>query len=228
MTVCAIHQPNFFPWLPYFDKIAMADVFIFLDAVHYPKSGKSMGSWCNRVKVSMHGQSTWISCPVIRESGPQLINKVMINKSSLDSEKLLYTLKCAYAKKVSYNKINEIVTSFFFNEIYDSLADFNIHVIKKISELLGLRTKFIRQSELRPTQLFSNEMLVDLCDQVKAKTYLCGLGAKDYMIDKVFSDWGVNVEYQNTNYLYEGTNFSILHYLIEHSDEDWNQFNAKK
>ena len=40
--ICAIHQPNFFPWLGYFEKIWRADVFIFLNQVDYEKSGHSM------------------------------------------------------------------------------------------------------------------------------------------------------------------------------------------
>ena len=69
VRVCAIHQPNFFPWLGYFEKIKRADVFVFLDHVHYPKSGNSMGSWTNRVKINISAHAKWISCPVVREHG---------------------------------------------------------------------------------------------------------------------------------------------------------------
>ncbi len=68
--ICAIHQPNFFPWLGYFDKISRADVFVFLDVVDYPKSGSSMSSWVNRVMLKVGSQKTWVRCPVVREFGP--------------------------------------------------------------------------------------------------------------------------------------------------------------
>ena len=40
--ICAIHQPNFFPWLGYFDKTVRADIFVLLDDVQYQKTG---GNW---------------------------------------------------------------------------------------------------------------------------------------------------------------------------------------
>ena len=46
--IVAIHQPNFFPWLGYFDKINKSDIFIFLDDVQFPKKG---GNWTNRVQL---------------------------------------------------------------------------------------------------------------------------------------------------------------------------------
>ncbi|MGB1287807.1 MAG: WbqC family protein, partial [Aggregatilineales bacterium] len=33
MTTISIHQPQYIPWVPYFDKIDRSDVFVFLDTV---------------------------------------------------------------------------------------------------------------------------------------------------------------------------------------------------
>ena len=228
MTTCSIHQPNFFPWMPYFDKIAMSDIFIFLDAVAYPKSGNSMGSWCNRVKISTNEQNIWFSCPTLRESGPQLIKDVRINTSLLNTEKILKTLKYAYGKKENYKKLNEIILSMFLNSNWDLLADFNIYVIKKISELLGLKTTFIRQSDLNSSQLSSNEMLIDLCTQVKANEYLSGSGAKAYMMNNLFHEHGIAIKYQELDFTYKKYNLSILNYLFEIEQEKWWSFNAKE
>ena len=59
----AIHQPNFLPWLGYFDKLARADVFILLDTVQFPKKA---GSWMNRARLLVGGEPSWITVPVVR------------------------------------------------------------------------------------------------------------------------------------------------------------------
>ena len=46
MTVVAIHQPCYIPWLPFFEKIKKSDIFVFLDDVQYQKNG-----WQNRNKI---------------------------------------------------------------------------------------------------------------------------------------------------------------------------------
>src|ERR1041385_6733376 len=59
----AIHQPNFFPWLGYFNKIARADIFIVLDNVQFSKTG---GTWSNRVRLLLEGWPMWATLPVER------------------------------------------------------------------------------------------------------------------------------------------------------------------
>jgi len=228
MTVCAIHQPNFFPWLPFFDKISKVDVFIFLDKVSYPKSGKSMGSWCNRVNISMNGKKTWFSFPVIREHGIQPINNVLINRKCLDLEKLMYTLRCAYAKKENFSFVESVFKEIIQKQELKSLSDFNIQAIKKIAYILGIKTKFVRQSDLEDLSLSSNEMLVNLCKQVNATTYLSGKGAKAYMDDILFKKNSIEVLYQNTNFLYQDADYSILHYLVNKKKDCKEFFNATK
>ena len=52
--VVAIHQPNFLPWLGYFDKLARADVFVLLDDAQFPKK---QGNATNRVRLLVGGRA---------------------------------------------------------------------------------------------------------------------------------------------------------------------------
>ena len=70
----AIHQPNFFPWLGYFDKIARSDNFLFFDDVQYPKKG---GVWTNRVKLLISDQPRWATAAIDRNySGTRQIKEM--------------------------------------------------------------------------------------------------------------------------------------------------------
>ena len=59
----AIHQPNFLPWLGFFDKLAKADRFIILDTVSLQLTG---GNYTNRVQMLISGHPSWVTVPVAR------------------------------------------------------------------------------------------------------------------------------------------------------------------
>ena len=178
----AIHQPNFFPWLGYFDKINRADYFILLDDVSYPKSSKSMGSWCNRVKVNIQGQPAWVSCAVKRESGIQIIRNVAIDDGTPWRSKLLRTLYMNYCKSPHYQDAFDFLESLIQFDT-DNLCTFNAHAIQSICTLFGIKTKFLMQSELQ-TSSASTALLVDLVKKVNGNGYLCGGGAGGYQEDQ--------------------------------------------
>ena len=61
MTVTlAVHQPNYLPWLGWFHKLAAADVFVYLDAVQFPR-GRSFAAR-NRIKTP--NGVAWLTVPV--------------------------------------------------------------------------------------------------------------------------------------------------------------------
>lgn len=195
MTICAIHQPNFFPWLGYFDKINQADIFIFLDAVDYPKSGSGLGSWCNRVKILNHGKLSWLGLPVQRQPGAQLIKNVEFTNKAYHLSKVNKTLEHAYKKAPYYRETWSLIQD-CFNYDSNNLADFNIHLIKTISKFLGFHTIFVKQSELDYKNQ-STQLLIDLVKQVGGNAYLSGNGAAGYQDDVFFKKEGINLIYQN-------------------------------
>jgi len=218
MRTCAIHQPNFFPWLGYFDKIRRTDVFVFLDQVSYPKSGKSMGSWCNRVKININGKANWISCPVVREHGEQIIDKVLINDDRPWREELMKTIEISYKKHPNFRKANELIKEVVSYESV-TLADFNINAIKKITNHLGYKTEFVRQSELTEIEGVATQRLISICSRLEANEYICGGGAVAYQEDHLFGDLGIKVTHQNFSpEVYGGETFipglSIIDWLM--------------
>ena len=44
--IVSIHQPNYLPWLGYFDKIKRSDLFVIFDDVQFPRGKKHFGGHC--------------------------------------------------------------------------------------------------------------------------------------------------------------------------------------
>lgn len=194
--ICAIHQPNFFPWLGFFDKIRRADVFVFLDAVAYPRAGSSgMGSWCNRVRVSVQGEEKWITCPVRRSSLGTPIQDILIDESQLWRERLLRTLESNYRRAPRYAESMRVIEP-LIRMPESNLAAFNILAITSIAKQLGLSTQFVRQSALKCSGK-ATALLVSLLESVGASVYLAGGGAVDYQNDMQFQAHNLDVLYQN-------------------------------
>lgn len=202
MTTCAIHQPNFFPWAGYFDKIRRADIFIFLDEVDYPKKGS--GTRCDRVKLFNNGQPAWYGLPLKKQSGRQLVKDMCFVEKNYHLNKLMRSLEYNYKQLPSYDAVMAIVEPLLAYES-DNLAEYNMNAIQQLSRYLGLSTQFIRQSEVTHSQK-STELLIELLQQVHADTYLCGNGSAGYQQDHLFGEKGINLVYQN----YQPTNDQLF------------------
>jgi hypothetical protein len=191
--IVSIHQPNFFPWLGYFDKIVKADVFLFLDDVQFQKTG---GVWTNRVKFIVSGEPNWITAPIDRNySGTRNINEMQFLPNNSWRDKTRKSIENSYRKHPYYGETIEMFLPLLLNE-ESNIADYNIHAITAILDYLGLDTSKLKRSSLSPFQTSSNELLCDLTLHAGGSTYLCGGGADAYQDEAVFVNKGIELRFQ--------------------------------
>jgi hypothetical protein len=62
--ICAVHQPNFIPYLGFFAKFARCDVFVLYDTAQYSK-----GDFHNRNRIKTTSRASWLTVPVPVWSG---------------------------------------------------------------------------------------------------------------------------------------------------------------
>jgi hypothetical protein len=191
--VVAIHQPNFFPWLGYFDKIIRSDVFVFLDNVARQRTGS--GTWLNRVKLLIQGKPIWVSCPIIKSHGFELIKDVKIDNSQKWKGKIYKTLIYNYTKAPFFKQTMEWLAPLLFAP-YDYLIEYNINNITAVCRMLNINTTFISQSDLMTTNK-STDLLIEITKKIGGTAYLCGGGAAGYQEDDKFPAAGISLIYQN-------------------------------
>jgi hypothetical protein len=188
----AIHQPNFFPWLGYFDKIRRADTFIFLDAADYPRSGSGgMGSWINRVRIAIKGEAHWNTCPLLRMPLGSPILAATIDDAQPWRRKLLKTLQANYGRAPRYSETMNILEPLILAPIVN-LAAFNGAAIEIIAAHLGLKTRFLWQSKLAHCGR-ATDLLITLIVSAEGDAYLAGGGASGYQEDELFAIRGIRL-----------------------------------
>ena len=192
--IVAIHQPNFFPWLGYFDKIARADVFCLMDNVQFPKKG---GTWTNRVRLLVSGKPTWITAPVDRSyHGVRPIAQMQISNDPVWRTKLLKTVRTAYAKAACFQEVFPFLEDLITNPTR-CLAEYNEGAIRHTCDAIGLKeTEIVRGSTLE-VEGEATDLLISMVRALDGTAYLCGGGAGGYQEDEKFSEAGIELIYQN-------------------------------
>jgi len=204
MTIVAIHQPNFFPWLGYFDKIVRADIFVFLDTVQMPLTGSG---YANRVAILASGKEQSLQMPVAR--GSQTREKLLTTPiAGLPNwrEKLIRTVQQSYARAPFSEEALPILSSLILNDA-EFVGPYNERAVRTISKLLGISdSKFRRASDLEISGR-SNDLLISIVKSAGGNIYMAGGGASGYQDDSLFEKAGLVVTYQRfVHPLYSQTN----------------------
>lgn len=191
--VVAIHQPNFIPWLGYFYKMAHAQQFVFLDTVQYAKR-----SFINRNRIKSKSGPIWLTVPVCTKGRfDQAIMDVEMDWDHNWQRKHLHTLRTNYHQAPFFDEVFPLLECrYASNEPINKLEDFNISIIQIICRYLGLCPTLIRASDLK-VEGKGTDLLVHICKELGASTYLAGAGAVKYQEDEKFAAIGVLVQHSS-------------------------------
>ena len=189
--IISVHQPQYLPWLGYFEKIARSDCFVFLDNVQYKER-----EFQNRNKIRTPGGWIWLTVPVISQGkGRQKISEVKIDNETTWQRKHLGRLKTAYSSAAYFNKYYSFLEELLSRE-WGYLKDLNIEIIRFSLKELSISTPICLESNLRVTSS-RTERIIDICKKLKADTYLSGSGGRDYLNEELFAKENLKLFYQD-------------------------------
>ena len=90
--------------------------------------------------------------------------------------------------------LNVFIHRLLYTKSWDSLSDFNITLTKRLLELMQVATPTCRSTELSSNGS-STQLLLNLCSEVGATTYISGIGGKNYLDLELFTASGIAVEF---------------------------------
>lgn len=186
---CAIHQPQFLPWLGYLSKINSADVFVFLDNVQFKKN-----EYQNRNKIRVGDEAKWITVPVSFTFG-DTIRQVRIAGDPRWHRKLHMTIEHSYGKAPYFARFAPGLLD-VLDQTWENLADLNQATVEWLMKCFEIKTKVLVCSNLPEFSPDPTQRLVDICKYAGADTYLSGAGGRNYLDVKAFENAGIKLEFQ--------------------------------
>jgi len=132
--IVAIHQPQFMPWLGYFDKMDRADCFVLLDNVQFKKN-----EWQNRNRIKTAQGPMWLTVPVTYRF-PARILEVEVNQQVNWRHKHLQALRTNYSRAPHWERLSPFLEEFYERD-WEDLVSVNRASIDWLRGELGIDTE---------------------------------------------------------------------------------------
>lgn len=185
--IVSIHQPDYIPWLGYFNKISKSDIFVFLDDAQY--STDNLHNW-NRIKTPQ-GELK-LKVPVVNKLGYK-INEVRTRDELGWKQKHLKTIAMNYKKAEYFDEVYTDLEDIILRD-YQNIADMNIAFSEHCCKKFGFKTKFLKSSDME-INTAREEKVIDIVEAVGGDEYYSGMGAAVYQDPRHFEDRGIKLTY---------------------------------
>jgi hypothetical protein len=128
--ICTVHQPNYLPYLGFFEKAYKSDIFILYDITQFKKN-----DWQNRNRICTPSGWDWITIPVIHEFGLK-IKDTKINNPEKSLIKNWRAIQTTYGRAPYFKKYSTVL-----EEIYSTNC-----------RIFGIKNKICQKLRAQPNR----------------------------------------------------------------------------
>jgi len=190
MTV-TIHQPAYLPWIGYFHKIYLSDVFVYFDTTQFEKN-----SFINRNKIKTAQGSSWLTVPVkLKDHFEKEIREIELGDQKWKKTHWK-TIEFNY-KKAKYWGLYSKELEELYNRDYNNISDVCYEQLLLIIKWLEIDVKIIKSSDLKEYNSRKHDLILEICKDLNTDLYISGKLGKDYIIEKDYEEAGIELYYQD-------------------------------
>ncbi len=197
MMRVAIHQPHYFPWLGFFDKMAKVDKFVVLDDVQLTDRSPMV----RNKFLEKPSREKYLSVSVQKKGyREKKTSEILLNEPEKTLKKHQNFILLNYSKHPYFEEIYEKL-KFIFSKQYSRLLDLEMDTILIGRKLFDIHVPMVFQSELCYDRSAKNsDLMLSLCQCLDADLYLSGNGARAYMDIEEFKKRHIKVAFQEFTY----------------------------
>ena len=200
--IVSIHQPNYIPWLGFFHKLLLSDVYVIFDDVQFPR-GKD---YANRNQIKTNNGKMWLTASVLGKKDLKPWNQIEINNNGW-KEKHLNNIESFY-KKTPYFKSYFLFLKRIYETNHKLLLDLNLDLIVFFLGCLDKIPNIVLSSDIK-TELTGLDKILYILKNQNATKYVSGdgEGSKRYIDEQLFKDNNIELIWQN----YKHPTYKQLH-----------------
>ncbi len=186
--VIALHQPVYLPFAGFFQKMARADAFAFMDFVQLNKR-----SWQVRNRIKTRRGALWLTVPVyVKGRYYQPIRDARVAGDGW-RHKHWEAVRHNYGKAPHFGDY-----AAFFEEVYgrrwEWLTDLNLHIVEGMRRLLGITTPVLDTAGMT-FEGTKSDLVIDICKKLGGTAYLSSDGETAYIEKEKFDAAGLGHSY---------------------------------
>ncbi len=200
-VVC--QQPNYFPWLGYFEQLARSDSFVYLDNVQWIRQGRQhrtrLPSLLQPEPQEIDQKKNWLTVPVHGHGHRErTFREIEIDQTKSWVRQHWTILEALYSRAPYFEtQLKPLLLPFFEKAPqHKYLIDLCEASVALFWKPLGLSCSVWHATDLE-AEGKKSARLVSLCKSLEATEYYSALGASRYLELPLFREAGIQVRWQH-------------------------------